>query len=414
MPAARCETQTRHAEIVQRAAQTVRREGDITAQISVVTAVARLQRGRGTLEEHPWPEQTPRVSSSGLAALSRSLPTMRERAVRVGTLRSRALSALLLIGGVASVCSCAQVHERDAGADDAWAATDAPSSPDASREVYYTLEPAEFIGTGSFDRCGEVAGATAIATLNAHSISTCDTPAPVDVAIDTVTRWVTLTPHFWRVHDGHDCGLVDYAYTRDIRVAGMTPGAWILQMVATRSASTTSAGVIGDAASITCPPPSMGTVPAGGVCRADCECALGLECIAVRGDAACERLCGLSCQSLEGLTLDPSLSCYGAQACVRDPTLGSICETNTMDLCDDTHPCRAGMTCPIGSPRKCEWSITLDAASHHACTTSTDCAVGLDCVQRASGPRTCEVRCTTSIMICPDGTMCDMPDWVCS
>ena len=334
----------------------------------------------------------------------------------------------LFIAIVAST-GCALVHERDAFADvgvplfDAHGADahtiDARRIDDGSRDDtetfepdYFTLEPADVDLRVTLERCSESSGATAIARVTVHYFSSCDTPGPIDVAFDGSARLVDITPHLWHEHGRTDCASIGAEYTRDVPIVRVGEGAWTIV-----AGSTTTTLDVSGAPPIACPPPGSGTITAGNVCRADCECSAGLSCLAIRGDVACERRCADLCEDL-GVGRDLSLSCARPSECTNDPNLGWICQTSTMNLCDEMNPCPRGMSCPPVSegPRVCSWSIALNASIRHPCTMQSDCDPGLDCVQRVDGRRACEVRCTTSDMTCPSlgaGHACSASNWVC-
>lgn len=329
---------------------------------------------------------------------------------------------VLLAASSIAGCSCASAHEispdaamddvsdRDAALDRDAATLDAPTldALDASAR-YFTLEPALVDLQIVSERCGEVEGATAMLRATVHVFSSCDTPGPVDVALDASARTITLTPHVWREHGRTDCASIGVAYTRDVAVVGLSAGTWTIArsgaMLGVASASPTP-----------CPPPGTGTVPRGGQCHADCECASGLSCIAIRGDAVCERLCEDPCEGV-GLSADLRLLCARGDACWLDPTLGWTCAATTADACDAVETCPVGTTCPPVSEglSQCTWSIALTSATRHPCVTESDCDPGLDCVERADGRRACEVRCTNSDMSCPTNAphACMAGNWVC-
>lgn len=337
-----------------------------------------------------------------------------------------ALLPLALAAGLASGCSCASAHEiEDTGArpdaasvDDAGTGADAPDAgADAAVPVdafdpgerYFTLEPAVVDLIVTVERCAENEGATAMLRVGIHYFSSCDTPGPVDVAIDPSAMTITITPHVWHEHGRTDCASIGAAYERDVAIPDLRAGAWTIA-----AGSTAIAYTIDPTSIPACAVP--GTTARGGMCHRDCECAPDLRCLAVRGDAACARFCADPCET-PGVGSDLRLSCPTSETCTSDPNLGWICATSANDACDDAHPCPAGMTCPpvTEGNRQCAWAIELNGAIRHACTTSAECDAGLDCVQRADGARTCEVRCTTSDMACPSSAphACLPGNWVC-
>lgn len=329
---------------------------------------------------------------------------------------------LALAVSMGAGCSCGAAHELDdaaipddaprvdAAADDAATMDAAPAddafSPD---EHFFTLEPAVVDLIVMLERCAENEGAAAIVRVAVHYFSSCDSPGPIDVSIDASARVVTITPHVWLEHGRTDCASVGAEYQRDVPIVGLTAGTWTITHAFTSLPYTVSA-----MPPVTCT--TLGTRVAGDVCSADCECTPGLSCLAVRGDAACQRQCADPCETL-GLGSDLSLSCASGDACDNDPNLGWTCASSSIDECDDTHPCPAGMNCPAVSegPRQCAWAIALNGAIRHACTTESECDAGLDCVQRADGQRACEVRCSTSDMACPNNAphACLTGSWIC-
>lgn len=335
------------------------------------------------------------------------------------SIRGWALAATL---ASAAGCSCASAHEIEDGGTDATPASDVVEVPDTSPDDalvpaidagpeprYFTLEDAVVDLIVRAERCEEHEGASAMLRVTVHYFSSCDTPGPLDAVVDAAAHTVIVTPHVWHEHGRTDCASIGAAYERDVVVRDLTAGTWMVSGGATTLSWTVSG-----------PGPScvgLPTLPRGSRCDADCECTAGLACLAVRGDATCARFCADPCEVLGAGTDPAERSCPEAEACTSDADLGWVCESTTTPECDATRTCPAGMSCPpvTEGPPQCVWDVVLDSSIRHACASNGDCDAGLDCVQRTDGTRTCEVRCTTSDMACPNATphACMPGNWVC-
>jgi hypothetical protein len=322
---------------------------------------------------------------------------------------------LLVLGVLLSLlsgCQCAQSHEaldsgplpdasetRDTGGSDAAESDSSALDSGAIEGAFWTLEPANVDFSVMDDRCAATEGGTAVLHVQAHYFESCLSPAPIRATVDAVAHTITVRAFVWRDHAAA-CTSIGAAFERDVVVRDLTAGVWHVDDLHAGFDLTVDA-----------PSPAACTalVPAheGDSCFASCDCDVGLSCVAIEGDAVCASVCAQPCSRV-GAGTELGLECGNDRECTRSLlsgfAVGTICTARTADLCSDAAPCPAGMACHADADAAsyCEWTIELNSATRHTCTSDADCETpGLDCVHHPDGIGRCEVRCTTASMRCP-------------
>lgn len=232
----------------------------------------------------------------------------------------------------------------------------------------------------------------------------CLEPGRIDVASDPAARIATIVVEGWSNEDAV-AGACPPGEPTAMFVAlpGLTAGTWMVM--------DGSAGPAGDPATMTleilpcdagcgCLGPAH-TIPAGGECTWDCECAPHLQCIGyytIAGTTA--RTCRLTCND--------DRDCPRREICTSwDDGPSAICEGLGESRCTPTGSCEPGYGCDCGDgegiPCICAPMMPADGGP---CCRDEDCAPGQDCVQpEPEGTAFCAVRCTGDGG-CPHGSFC--------
>jgi hypothetical protein len=320
-------------------------------------------------------------------------------------------SALIVAIAAGCTAETLELDERDAGAvrprdaGDIGPRRDGGFSRDAGPRPaadHWTLEPkeAQVVVVDTFTEL-----VTAWARVEIYPSDVCDHGGPVEVEL--TARGFMIRAFSWVRHPvrpEEDCPPIADQVIRHVALPETPPGVYeVFEPISGSSAELR----IEAAPSVECNTP-------GNTCVADCQCSADDACIP--GTNLCARPCTAVVSGCCGeIHPDRDLECEPTMACVGsfEWTAVGRCAPHDDDGCEG-RPCPPGMICPpSGVATSCIWSVELSGAVRHPCTSSSECAAGLVCVQHENARR-CEIPCFTNDMRCPRMHACDAAaGWVC-
>lgn len=319
--------------------------------------------------------------------------------------RDDAVMRVLAFAGVsllAAGCYCShEVAREDAAGIDAGrasidAARDAPAdaAPDGAWDAgptgdrYWIAVPAAGLEV-AVERCELREGQAPIVRVRIVT-DACDEPGNAWLERDPAMRVLRVRAFTWRPMNVPPCPPATREIVRDVTLDPRTPatleeGEW--RAIAPDGASVPFRVEAGPP-ELTC----TDCIAPGAPCSIDQECAGERRCVAMRGDAACDSRCEVSCQPFPDEAGGSDLACSaalgGAATCAEDPSCGWICAAAERDLCPT---CPEGQQCVTDAFAGCRWAVSpFDGGSE--CEGDADCREGYSCVER-DGWRSCQIRC---------------------
>jgi len=148
----------------------------------------------------------------------------------------------------------------------------------------------------------------------------------------------------------------------------------------------------------------------GASCSSDCDCVVGSECVP-DDVAGCSGKCLQPCGE--------NLDCQSGICVLHPDAMLSVCERGDCRQSGNLQ-CPKGTTCLCSSPPDsclCHWN-DRKLPPRQTCASDEDCPTPTECVEGGPCGRECGIRCTTSGMLCPLGSLCpdvlrvDRP-WTC-
>jgi hypothetical protein len=212
-----------------------------------------------------------------------------------------------------------------------------------------------------------------------------------EVEVNAESRTIVVDLHAWE-EVGLDCAGADVLDTRWIPFLPPVAGTWHVQ---------SPAGTERLALTVAAQPSTGCTLPAGGSCDEDCDCAEGV-CLGGNGIGGPFTACATPCEE--------NPDCSGSASCKSvDDGLDHFCDASIAE-CDAETSCPTGFACTDDA---CVPDYSLGSGTRVECTCDADCTSPLGCAEPkdADGTRRCEFPCPTGGAWCPGGHVCGPAAW---